>query len=142
MRALLALVGLITGCSTFERDWRAAASKAPQPAEPILGRWDGEWRSDVSGHHGRLRAIVTPGEGGQYLARYRARWACCFSFEYTVPVSAQKSGERHLFQGSADLGRLAGGVYHYDGSATSGEFTSSYRSRSDHGWFRMGRPGG
>src|SRR2546427_11592543 len=80
----LLLLGLAApGCSRFNRDWKAAASAAA-PANDITGRWDGTWQSDVTGHHGKLRSLVTPLEGGDYQARYRAKYLRIMSFSYPV----------------------------------------------------------
>lgn len=126
------------GCSSFERDWKAAAA-APAPSDPLAGLWEGEWRSRATGHGGGLRSIITPLAEGGYLARYQARYGCCFSFEYSVPMTVAREGDRDRFQGSADLGFLAGGEYHYGGEASQGRFSCTYRADSDHGVFELKR---
>jgi len=137
--ALLA-AGLLgaAGCSSFERDWKAAVA-APRPSDPLTGPWKGEWRSLASGHSGELRSIITAGPEGGYLARYKAGYFCCFTFEYTVPMTVVREDERDRFHGSASLGFLAGGVYHYGGEATGGRFNCTYKSGMDHGVFEMER---
>ena len=50
---------LISGCSSFNRAWKAAEETPPEVAT-IAGRWEGTWRSDVNGHNDRLRALITP----------------------------------------------------------------------------------
>jgi len=150
--AMAGLVGMpfvaLGGCSTFERDWEAAASAGAAAEGSLEGRWQGTWLSEVNEHTGDLRAIVTRREkdtGSQaeprpeYDARYHATYGCCFSFEYTVPMTASREGETLRFEGSADLGWLAGGVYHYTGEVRGDEFHSTYKSEDDHGTFRMRR---
>ena len=128
-----------TGCSTFKRDWKAAA-RVPSPSQDIQGRWEGTWLSHTNGHHGRLRCLVSNGPEGQYLARFHANYVKILSFGYTVPLTVRETRGAYQFQGDANLGRLAGGEYHYEGQATSTNFFSTYRARADAGVFEMKRP--
>lgn len=77
-----------------------------------------------------------------YDARYHAKYKKIFSFGYTVPLQVEKAAGVYNFKGEADLGKLAGGVYQYEGTASATNFTSTYRSKYDHGYFRMQRPDG
>ena len=129
-----------TGCSTFNSDWkRESATRAP--AHDIEGRWEGSWLSDRNGHHGRLRCLVNRLDDGSYRARFKATYWKIFRFGYSVNllVTREETGP-FKFQGESDLGWWGGGVYHYDGRATPGDFDSTYRSKYDHGTFRMARP--
>ena len=55
----------LTGCSTFQKDWKAAAkSAAPHGIE---GRWSGEWRSEKNNHHGTQRGHRLTGPGRHYF---------------------------------------------------------------------------
>ena len=136
-----ALAMVTSGCSTFRREWKAATAKPP-PAKDISGPWEGSWRSDVNGHHGRLRCVVSRLDGGRYRARYKATYWKIFRFGYTVVLQvAQPSSDTFRFRGEADLGWWGGGVYHYDGHATPMNFFSTYKSEHDHGSFEMTRPG-
>lgn len=135
--AAFGLVLLLSGCSSFQRDWNAAG-KAHFPS-PVAGRWEGHWHSDYNAHHGRLRCLLTAGTNGTYFARFRANYLRLLSFEYTVPLAMQATGTNSWhFQGAADLGSLAGGNYHYEGQITNGtHFFSTYRAAVDHGYFQM-----
>ena len=139
MLIFVCLAVLATGCSTFNRDWTNAAA-VPPPTNDITGRWEGEWHSDANGHHGRLRCLITQLDGTHYRARYRASWGKIFHFGYTVDMRVERSDNLFRFEGGADLGRLAGGMYRYDGRADSTNFVSNYKSRRDHGTFQMARP--
>ena len=86
-----------------------------------------------------MRALITSEGPDRYRARYRATYGCCFRFEYAVPITAVQEGDVLRFEGSADLGWLAGGRYQYKGEAELRKFTSTYRSKSDHGSFHMDR---
>ncbi len=97
--------------------------------------------SEVNGHTGRLRAILSPTGAQSYRARFHARYAGILSFGYTVELTAtnDSTGRAH-FRGSADLGKLAGGVYTYAGRADARRFEATYQSRADHGRFELRRP--
>ncbi len=137
----LLCVGLLfsLGCSTFERDWKRAQLVAV-PAAGIEGRWEGTWLSDYNSHTDELRCLITRGTNGLHHARFHAKYQKVFSFEYTVGLKVESSGSAHKFTGDADLGWLAGGLYHYVGEATLTNFLSTYRCKYDHGTFRMMRP--
>jgi hypothetical protein len=134
----LALV-LLCGCSTFNRDWRQAAH---QPAAPdsIEGRWEGSWISDVNGHNGQLRCLLTHEEASRYRARFRATYWKVFRFTYAVPLEFHAHDTGWEFNGEANLGWLAGGVYYYEGRATLTNLHATYKSKHDHGRFEMRRP--
>jgi len=136
--ATLALLLLTCGCSSFNREWHSVGKQiAPQDA--LVGRWEGRWLSDVNGHNGKLRCLINHQTNDIYVARFRATYWKLFRFSSTVPlqVTPQETGWR--FQGEVDLGKLSGGVYRYDGSATQTDFHSTYHSKYDHGIFEMRR---
>jgi len=135
------LIGMLfgSGCSTFNRDWKIAGAN-PAPAAGLEGRWQGDWLSGVNGHSGMLRCIVTESADGSYHARFKAKYRKVLSFGYTVPLKVERTENLFKFQGEADLGWLAGGVYHYAGRAGPTNFFSTYSCKYDHGTFRMGRP--
>lgn len=135
----LLLLPLLAGCSGFGREWKTAAGM-PVVANSIAGRWEGTWRSDANGHHGRLRCILTPQNGSQFEARFHAKYAGLLSFAYTAPLTVTNEAGVWRFSGEANLGKLAGGVYRYDGSASPTHFHSTYRAKSDHGVFELRRP--
>lgn len=137
MPCIVGLLLLLSGCSTFECDWEAARALPP---DPVLGRWEGTWLSAANGHNGGLRCLIATDDQGKTQARYRATYACCFSFEYTVEMQVYAEGADHRFEGMANLGWLAGGEYRYEGKITPAGFESTYSSGSDNGTFRMDRP--
>lgn len=137
---LLTVVLCVTGCSTFERDWKRASS---EPASGMTGRWIGRWHSDVNGHNDQLRCIVTPSTNGMYSARFHARytrWFLRFTFGYTAQLRVESQDGQYQFAGDSNLGWYAGGVYRYRGSASATNFTSTYDSKYDRGTFLMHRP--
>jgi hypothetical protein len=133
------LVLLLCDCSTFNRAWRKA-EKTPVPADSIEGRWEGRWLSEVNGHTGALRCLVSRDASDQYAARFRATYLKVQHFSYTVPLQVERHDGEWQFTGEEDLGWMAGGVYRYAGMATPTNFDSTYESGADHGTFEMGRP--
>ena len=127
------------GCSTFNRDWKAAA-QAAQPPDGLQGRWEGIWLSDHNGHTDRLRCLITRQDDGQYAARFYAWYKKVFTFSYTVPLVVEPAGDFYKFNGAANLGWLAGGLYQYEGKAGDTNFFSTYRCKYDYGTFQMARP--
>ena len=133
---LLAVASLLTGCS-FDREWQAARSYA-YPEHELAGCWEGTWQSDYNGHQGGLRAIITKQGDGYYDAHFHATYAVVIPFEFEIPLLVTDDGRAYAFEGQADLGWLAGGVYTYDGSATATDFLASYcAENNDHGTFTM-----
>ncbi len=106
----------------------------------ITGRWQGTWKSDSNGHTDKLRCLISKGDESHYTARFHAKYKKVFSFSYTVPLVVTNIGESRQFKGEANLGKLAGGNYTYDGAATPRNFTARYDSKYDRGTFTMARP--
>lgn len=129
------------GCSGFERDWRSPAHlRPPENGDAFAGRWKGYWKSVPSGHSGSLRCIVTRLDDDTRRARFNASWALLLRFGYTADMNVeQRDGLTH-FSGEADLGKMAGGVYRYEGHADGNALYCKYRTGSDHGYFKMTRP--
>lgn len=96
--------------------------------------------SDVNQHTGRLRCLVTRVDEANARARFRATYGRIFRFSYTVPLAVQPHLDGWEFSGEENLGKLAGGVYYYEGRADPTNFFSTYRSKYDHGTFQMHRP--
>ena len=137
--ALLFSLVLLCGCSTFNRDWRKAATK-PVPPASVEGRWEGQWESAVNGHHGRLRCLMTRESDELFQARFRATYGGIFRFSYSVPLTLQPHDFGWELSGEANLGKLAGGSYYYEGRIAPTNFAATYRSKYDHGLFELRRP--
>lgn len=133
---LLAVCGALTGCS-FDREWQAAQTYA-YPEYELAGCWEGTWQSDYNGHNGGLRAIITKQGDGYYNAHFHATYAVVIPFEFEIPMLVTDEGRAYTFEGQADLGWLAGGVYTYNGNASSTDFLANYcAENNDHGTFTM-----
>jgi hypothetical protein len=138
---LMALIVLLcAGCSTFSHEWKTASQETALP-EGLKGRWEGTWVSDVNGHTDELKCVTKQNTDGTYRARFHAKYRKVLSFGYTVALTAQPRDGGFIFQGSADLGWYAGGLYHYEGRADATNLTSTYTCKYDHGTFHMGRVG-
>jgi hypothetical protein len=83
---LCVLLGMI-GCSSFHRDWKAAAGSGPPHG--LEGRWEGTWHSDVNDHRNQLLCMITRPTNGVISARFHAKYRKIFtwSFNYTVPLT-------------------------------------------------------
>lgn len=138
MAVAVLLLLMACGCSTFNRDWKEAAQQ-PTPSDSIEGRWEGEWLSEVNGHSGKLRCLLLRAGDERCAARFRATYGKVFRFSYTVPLTVQPHYGGWEFNGQENLGRLAGGVYYYEGRASPTNFFSTYRSKYDHGIFGLRR---
>lgn len=141
------LVLILTGCSSFNREWREAATQ-PAKVNGITGRWEGRWHSDANGHNDQIRALITAVDTNHFDVKFHAaykNWQTMYAtvhFGYTVRMEAASEGSGVKFHGSEDLGFLAGGVYTYEGRADGTNFFSTYKSKYDWGTFEMRRPGG
>jgi hypothetical protein len=139
-RAWIISVGLVllsVGCSTFDRDWKAAAADTG-----IEGRWVGRWSSDHNQHNDVLRCLITRKEGNIYSTRFHAKYKFGFlpiSFGYGLDMTVTEANGQYQFQGQADLGKLAGGLYQYTGTGTTNQLQFNYRSPKDYGTFNLQR---
>lgn len=132
---------LLSSCAgpAFHRAWREAGN---QPAEGVVGRWEGTWTSEANSHHGKLRCVVSapgkPGEPHQFY--YRATWMGVLSGSYRAPHQVKADGkERWTFSGEHKMPDWAGGLYRYEGTIEGDQFQADYRCRLDHGSYKLTR---
>jgi len=130
---------LTTGCSSFNREWKATAAAPPAPGS-IEGAWVGTWLSDHNGHHGGLRAIITKLDTDRYHTRFHATYMKILTFGQAVDLDVRQDGTNFTFSGAADLGKAYGGLYQYKGNSSPNGFYSTYNCSIDNGTFRMKRP--
>ena len=130
---------LMSGCSSFNQDWKQAAQ---EPAQGVEGRWIGDWHSDYNQHEGPLRCLITKKDGSTYHTRFHAKYKLGFltiSYPYDIDMAITQGGNSYSFRGEADLGWLAGGVYRYDGNGTAAKIDMNYRASKDFGTFKLKR---
>jgi hypothetical protein len=135
--AAICLALFLTGCSSFQKEWKTALK---QPQSGINGAWQGEWRSEKNGHHGSLKCVVTQSSPTTFRAHFRAKYMKILQFTYAATLTGQETNGAVRLEGSANLGKLAGGIYTYEGTVTPTEFRSTYKSKYDHGHYEMTRP--
>ena len=131
------LAALISNPSKFRRQWKQCQSGSDPSG--ILGRWQGHWASQTSGHGGRLKCVLTRAEtsGHDYEAYFFAVFARVLSVCYAVRLHGRQTDSGVHLEGETDIGRLAGGVYSYKGEVTPSGFRCAYRGSYDHGIFEM-----
>ncbi|MBS0210338.1 MAG: hypothetical protein JSS27_15440 [Planctomycetes bacterium] len=138
---LLAMTVLAqSGCAPLPRFMRqcsaaAARSNGMDPA----GCWSGYWASHKSSHKGCLKGSITHCGGPHYRVKFHATFFKFFSYAYETTLTVTEQDGVYHFTGQHDLGRLAGGVYYYDGTIQGNEFRATYRCCKDHGVFIMQR---
>jgi hypothetical protein len=132
------LLPWLAGCSSFNREWRAAA-KQPQSPNDISGKWEGTWQNTNNSHRDKLRAILTRVSEGQYRARFHAKYKKILSFSYRATFRGTWASNEFVFRGEENLGKLAGGIYKYEGRISPTNFFSTYDSRYDKGTFTLQR---
>jgi len=135
---LLPCLALLPGCASFQSAWAKASAK-PIDANGVEGCWDGTWRSDVNGHQGSLRCIVSRRKDGVCDARFHAIYRKVIGFSYTVPLRTSETNGGFYFTGTANLGWWAGGLYSYEGRVQQTNWFSTYSCKYDHGTFQMTR---
>lgn len=131
------LLCVLPSCGTA---FRAAWKKAPA-SDGVSGKWDGAWNSEATGHHGRLRCVVSAplNAAGDREFFYHATWMGFLSGCYKATHQVQEKGGAHVFKGEHRMPDWAGGLYHYEGVIRGDEFKSGYKSSADHGTYVMKR---
>jgi hypothetical protein len=106
-------------------------------ADPIAGRWVGQWTSDANGHHGPLRANLTPTASG-YTATFAGRFAGVVPFVYRTPLNvAGTSGDAVFLVAERRIPLF--GTFRTDAVVTPTHFDAAFRSGRDSGRFIMNR---
>lgn len=137
--ATVILLALCPGCSTaFHRDWNAASS-GPVSQDSIEGQWEGTWLSGKNQHTGKLKCAVDRTHGKNHRFHFRATYWKLFRYSYALSFRVEERDGKQQFSGYEDLGALAGGVYHYDGTLTPDQFSATYSNKHDFGTFEMKR---
>ena len=133
-----ALAAVFCDPRQFKRQWRQYRPSS-DARDTLEGRWDGQWISEVNGHHGDLRCLLTRSGLREYNASFYATYAKWLRVCYGVTLNAQMLEDQFHLQGEIDLGTLAGGIYRYDGRATPEGMRCAYRNAYDSGEFCLRR---
>jgi hypothetical protein len=130
-----AVLGLLCGCSSFDRDWADAAKLPPLDSDP-MGAWVGTWQNTNNTHGGELRALLVRNSATNYTATFHATWGRR-SGTFSTRLTGARNGNELEFRGSK---RLLFVRIRNVGSASPTNFVSTYESRFDNGTFTMTRP--
>src|SRR5258708_4799613 len=150
--ALLAFAFLF--CATLVRSQDVEKKKlAVAPA--VVGDWSGDWGMysppPKSGEvPAALKKMMYPETCKQMDckvetlpdSKYQATFQgeCGRPYKYTIKMVGRQAGGVVKFQGSADLGEKDGGVYDWIGRANDKEFGGFFTSPGHTGTFRLTRP--
>src|SRR5436190_16546892 len=104
------LAALFNSRAEFVRAWQAYRPPA-QEAESVQGRWVGDWVSEVSGHHGELKCLLTMIGPGQLEAKFLGTFRRFLRVAYAARLNAKEIPGGFQLKGQNDLGSLAGGTY-------------------------------
>lgn len=138
---LLGTVLTLSSCShAFHKEWRQALKNGAEAG--VEGAWEGNWKSEVNGHHGRLRSVVGPAKNteGDHSFHYHATWAGILSGSYRADHRVQQTKkDLWSFDGEHRMPAWAGGLYTYKGTIEGDSFQAGYECSNDRGTFQMKR---
>ncbi|HEY3857510.1 MAG TPA: hypothetical protein VGO67_24270 [Verrucomicrobiae bacterium] len=129
------LAAVFNNPSDFNRRWNQ--NDSPPSGDGWPARWEGQWISATNGHHGALRCLLTQNTATDFSATFYAVYCHSLRVSYTVPLRGKKQDAQLMLEGDYDLGKLAGGNYHYSGHATIDEFRCTYECKYDRGTFEL-----
>ena len=127
----------LTSCGIgFQSRWSEAKTL---PSSGAQGRWTGTWKSEVNGHTGKLRCVVSHPKGtDQHSFLYRATWMKVLAATFKTAKTVTPTAQGATFVGEKNLGVL-GGTFRCKGSIKDDHFQATYESAVDHGVFEMER---
>lgn len=132
------LAGLLPSCTGWPRGWVAARKSVA--GDGLSGAWLGTWRSEGTGHHGKLRCVVIPDSKGKWEYRYRATWSGFLCAGFSVRCDAVPDGPgRWLVKGERNLGPIFGGVFTHEGTVSGDKLEAKYSAKVDHGIMELRR---
>ncbi len=86
-----------------------------------------------------MRAVLSRVSESEYQARFHAKYKKILSFTYGTAFRGGWTNNEFVFRGEENLGKLAGGVYKYEGRISPTNFFSTYDSHYDTGTFTLKR---
>ena len=128
--AMVAALGVLCGCRSFESDWNAATAPAG-----LTGRWVGTWQNTNNTHSGPLRAVITQQDTNHFSARFHAGWGKR-SGSFKTRLSGTWQADTFEFTGKR---RILGVPIRTTGTATATRLDSGYDSPFDQGTFTLRR---
>jgi len=128
--------GFPLGARRFDLEWRRFQ---PRSSQGIQGCWTGKWKSFETRKDVPVKCILTRIAPGTYLGSFSTKYLDFFNLSYEVQFRVTEFQKHFQLEGTADLGRFAGGVYHFKGVGTPAALAWEYRSPKDEGEMRLGR---
>lgn len=130
---LAAVLAMMAGCSSFERQWNKAPGDQHAQADPLAGRWHGQWISESTGHSGPMRCLIMPQADGRYQVTVQAeRWGLLTRQTSWLITPSQHNRVYHF--------RTDAGDYRYEGQVVGQRFEAYYfRTAEDYGRFELTR---
>ena len=115
-----------------------SATQSTIANDGLAGHWDGTWQSCRSGHRGTLQATFCRIDSNHVQANFTGTFAKIIPFRYrpTLDIVHEQPG-MIVLQGSKRLPLM--GNFEYRATVTGNQFEATYRSRRDHGVWRMRR---
>ena len=137
MSMALISAALLTGCRSFESDWKTAEGQTRRTGTTaITGAWVGTWQNTNNTHSGPLRAVVWRVDDTRYRARFHAGWGR-HSGSFRMTLKGQTTEDTFHFKG---VKRILGIPIRTDGVVGSQTFRANYTSMFDQGTFTLERP--
>jgi len=157
-RSITVAVAALTGfaCLTAAGTLRSEAAqekRAEAKAPEVTGKWTGTWGIYVPAPPPtaekparpmrqippmKLDCVVTALPEGKWQAVFEGEAGG--PYKYQIKMLGRRAGGVVLFSGTADLGEKDGGVYDWIGRATDKEFVGFYTSQGYTGTFQLARP--
>jgi hypothetical protein len=136
----ISLLLACSGCAKYQKQWEKTQNEILPPHKNLEGSWVGSWKSEPSGHGGKLKCIIKETDKGQYEFYYWATWAKVISGGFRITCKVKKIDTEWTFEGDKNLGSL-GGKFTHTGTAFPNKLKATYKSdRGDHGSFTLSRP--
>jgi len=145
---LILLLAFVSGCSSYDARWRAAA--ATNRKDSIAGAWKGRWESGGHpGTGGKLWCIVEEKQDGKLHAEFKATWHGVFKSEHEAVLpflsgsearkTLRKAGKNaRAFAGEASVHSWIGaGSYRCEGWVNTVRMSASYDAIYDKGTFEL-----
>ena len=140
IRFSLILISLwsLMGCTAFNRKWEEKLSDQ-KFNQGQTGCFEGIWMSDSNGHNGKLYCIIEEKKDGSLEAIFHAKYKTILTFNYSLPITAEKLDDGYKLRGAADIGAMYGGWYSFDGLLKERSLNARYHNEYDKGYFKMMR---
>ena len=122
---------LLAGC--------LAPIKAQSCDDPLAGKWKGQWIDLTHNHKGPLRCTMTRLDDTTYQAKFSGTYGWLIPFWYTVQMRVQQEGNIWKLTTEHNLGKVHGGVFTCEGTASGDQMEFTYTASGQNGTFSLKR---